>query len=216
MPRIHGVVDGTSEWLIHRVGMVTASRMSDVMDYLKKGGESKARKDYKTAKVVELMTGRAVESYVSPAMEWGIENQGLAAAAYEIACDVELEEGGFWVHDTVPKFAASPDYLLGADGLVEVKCPTTAVHIEYIFSGLIPEPYKLQMLAQMACTGRKFCDFVSFDPRMPRQNQLFISRLERDDTQISEVESQVLQFLSEIAGVVFSLEGAKMADRATR
>jgi hypothetical protein len=216
MPRLKGIVDGTPEWLTRRVGMVTASRVSDVMGFLKRGGESQARKDYKTEKLVEVMTGRACERYVTPAMQWGIDTQEQAVAAYEMACNVEPEPGGMWIHDNISRFSATPDCLIGEDGLLEAKCPTTSTHLEYIFAGVVPLDYRPQMWAQMACTGRKFCDFVSFDPRVPLQYRLFIRRLERDEEKITEVENAVIQFLEEIAGLAFGLEGAKMADRDIR
>ena len=202
MPLIEGLDQNTPEWICQRIGMVTASRMADVMSMLKKGGESQKRKDYKAEIVCETLTGRASEHYVSPAMEHGIETEPLAAAAYEIKQGVELEPGGFWAHDTISRWGASPDRLVGDDGIVEIKCPTTATHLDYLLGGVVPEEYIPQITAQLACTGRKWCDFVSYDDRLPAQYRLFIKRYERDEAKIKEAEDAVLTFLEEVTAIL--------------
>jgi putative phage-type endonuclease len=208
MPLIEGLDQQTPEWLVHRVAMVTASRVADVMNYLKKGGESQARKNYKSEIVCEVLTGLAYEHYVTPAMEWGISTEPLAVAAYEVERDVELEPGGFWVHDAISRFGASPDRLIGSDGIAEIKCPTTATHIDYLSARTVPEEYQWQILAQLACTGRQWCDFVSFDPRLPKKFQMFVCRFPRDDKRIAEMETEVCKFLEEVAALIIKL-GAK-------
>ena len=209
MPQILGLEQNTPEWLQMRVGMVTGSRMGDVLAFSKRDAtkELQARADYRMELVCEALTGRAQEHYVSPAMQWGTDTEPLAAAAYEIERDVELESGGFFIHDAISRFGASPDRLVGSDGLIEIKCPTTATHIDYLIAGQLPEQYLPQMVAELACTGRKWCDFVSFDPRLPRKYQLFIRRLERTDESVAIVERAVLQFLAELDATI-----AKLAD----
>lgn len=209
MPIVEWIEQQTPEWLQIRTGMVTASRVADVIAQRKKGtGELKCRADYRTEIVMECLTGRAAEHYVTPAMEFGIENEPLARAAYEIRLDREIEPGGFHIHDKITRFGASPDGLLGDDGLVEIKCPMTETHINWILAGVTPEEYRPQMLAEMACTGRRWCDFVSFDPRLPKKLQLFVRRFQRDDARIAEMESEVLKFLEEVIETIKLLEQA--------
>lgn len=206
---VEEIIQGTPEWLQMRVGCVTASRVADVIAKPKRGtGELACRANYRSEIVCECLTGRSAEHYVTPAMEFGIENEPVALAAYEMARDVEVGDGGFFLHDTISRFAASPDGLIGIDGLVEIKCPTTATHIDYMITGIVPEAYQPQMLAQMACTGRQWCDFVSFDPRLPKKLQLFVRRFQRDDARIAEMESEVLKFLEEVIETIKLLEQA--------
>lgn len=208
MPVVEGIEQQTPEWLQMRVGMVTASRVADALDFLKKGGESAKRRNYRTEIISECLTGRAAEHYVTPAMEWGIENEPVACAAYEMRLDAETDPGGFHIHDQITRFGASPDRLIGEDGLLEIKCPTTAIHIEYIVAGVTPEEYQPQMLAEMACTGRQWCDFVSFDPRLPKKLQLFVRRFPRDNSRIAAMEEEVLKFLEEVIATIKLLEQA--------
>jgi len=206
------VEQGTAEWLVMRIGCVTASRMNDVMAKLKtKDKEAQVRKDYKAAIVCEMLTGRAQDNYVSPAMEWGLDNEIFARNAYEVEVS-PTEPGGFALHASIPRFGASPDGLVGDFGLVEFKCPTTAVHLDYIANGIVPEEYHWQMFAQMSCAERSWCDFVSFDPRLPKKFQLFIRRLDRDDARIAEMEAEVMKFLQECVDAVKLLEKSKMVE----
>lgn len=205
MPLIE-VEQGTDEWLAMRSGLVTASRMADVMAKLKsKNGMAADRRRYLMEVVVGRLTGLNPETYVSPAMQWGLDNEDLAKGAYEISTSSIIEPGGFAIHDKIKWFGASPDGLIGDDGLVEVKCPNSDTHIGYILSGEIPDDYKPQMWAEMACTNRSWCDFVSFDPRMPKNLRLFIRRFPRDEPMIAAVEMEVEQFLSEVEAMVEQL-----------
>src|SRR5690349_22748162 len=131
-------------------------------------------------------------------MEAGIEYEPVARAAYERAFDVEVQEVGIAYHDHIKWFAASPDGLVGEDGLLEIKCPRTINHLEVVQSKLIPDEYQWQMLAQMACTGRQWCDFVSFDPRLPKLLRFYVSRFPRDEARIAEMEQEVRKFLAEV------------------
>jgi putative phage-type endonuclease len=206
---VEGIEQQTPEWLQMRTGMVTASRVADVIAKRKKGiGELECRAKYRSEIICECLTGRSAEHYVTPAMEWGIENEDLARAAYEMRLDIETEPGGFHIHGEIPRFGASPDGLIGEDGVLEIKCPTTAVHVGYIIAGVTPEEYMPQMLAEMACTGRQWCDFVSFDPRLPKKLQLFVRRFQRDDGRIAEMEEEVLKFLEEVIETIKLLETA--------
>jgi len=209
MPLVEGVKQQSVEWLEMRVGIVTASRMPDVMAKLKrKDGEAAARYNYKKEIVYEILTGRAFDTYVSPAMEWGIENEPLAKAVYEHIYNVEVQDGGFFLHDDLSKFGASPDGLLGDEGCLEIKCPTSGVHLETLISGTIPEEYEWQMLAEMDCANRQWCDFMSFDPRMPKNQKSFIKRFPRDEIRIKEMRDEICKFLLEVIEMIKKMEGA--------
>lgn len=203
------VEQGTAEWIQMRCGMVTASRMADVMAKLKrKDGEAAVRSNYRTEVVCEMLTGRAADHYVSYEMEWGTANEPLARAAYEIYFGVEVDTVGFATHPSIKRFGASPDGLVGDDGLVEFKCPATSTHIGYLLDNKVPEDYAPQMLAEMACTGRQWCDFVSFDPRLPKRMQMFAVRFPRDEKRIAEMEQEVERFLGEVSASIELLEAA--------
>jgi hypothetical protein len=202
-------IQQSPEWLASRCGRVTGSRMADVMSYLKKGGESQARKDYRAELVCEILTGLTAEHYVSPAMQWGMDNELLARAAYEMERDVIVEDVGFAIHPKILRCGASPDGLIGSDGVLEIKCPNTATHIEYICAGLPPEEYRWQMFAEMACCERKWADFVSYDPRLPKDLRLFIVRLEWHDELIKQMEAEVEKFLAETDEVIAMLKTAE-------
>lgn len=192
------LVQGSVEWHLARVGKVTASRVSDVVAKTKTGwGASRA--NYMAELIAERLTGVPADSYASPAMKWGNETEPQARAAYEFFRDCEVETVGFVDHPALKLSGASPDGYVGKDGLVEFKCPNTATHIETLLGSAVPSKYFLQMQWQLACTGRKWCDFVSFDPRMPETMRLFVRRLDRDDTGIHELECSVAAFLEEIA-----------------
>jgi putative phage-type endonuclease len=156
--------------------------------------------------VVERMTNKVAESYSNSAMEWGTEQEPLARAAYEAHSSVLVDEVGMIDHPSVEMSGASPDGLVGADGLVEIKCPTTATHIDTLMGEEAPKKYYDQMQWQMACIGRKWCDFVSYDPRMPEGLQLFVKRVERDDEYIAMLEGEVATFLKEVSDKVEKLK----------
>lgn len=211
MPLVE-VEQGSAEWLQMRVGCVTGSRAADVMAKLKrKDGEAQCRQDYKAEIVCEILTGRAVDHYVSPAMEWGKENEIFARNAYEVEV-AAIEQVGFALHSRIKRFGASPDGLVGSDGLVEFKCPNTTTHIEYIIGGVVPVEYHWQILAEMACSERQYCDFVSFDPRLPKKLQLFVRRFERDNARIAEMEQEVEKFLSEVDEQIVRLNSSTLVD----
>jgi len=195
----------TEEWFSARLGKVTASRVADVVAKTK-SGYSASRANYMAQLVVERMTNKQAESYSNAAMEWGTEQEPLARAAYEAEVGVLVDEVGMIDHPTVEMSGASPDGLVGDDGLVEIKCPTTATHIDTLMGEQAPKKYYDQMQWQMACTGRKWCDFVSFDPRMPEGLQLFVKRVERDDEYIAMLESEVATFLQEVSDKVNKLK----------
>ena len=186
----------TEEWFVARLGKVTASRVADVLAKIKTG-ESASRKNYKMELVVQRLTGKQGESFTNAAMEHGVTNEPFARMAYEAHTGTFVKEEGFVDHPTIEGFGCSPDGIVG-EGLIEIKCPNTATHIETVLENKAPSKYIPQMQAQMACTGAKWCDFVSFDPRVPEDLQLFVVRVERDQEYIDSMEVEVKQFLSEV------------------
>ena len=186
----------TEEWFSARLGKVTASRVADVLAKIK-SGESASRKNYKMELVVQRLTNKVGESFTNAAMEWGTEQEPFARMAYEAHTGTFVKEEGFVDHPTIEGFGCSPDGIVG-EGLIEIKCPNTANHIETVLENKVPSKYIPQMQCQMACTGAKWCDFVSFDPRVPEDLQLFVVRVERDQEYIDAMEVEVKQFLSEV------------------
>lgn len=200
------LVQGSDAWLRERLGKVTASRVADVIAKTKTG-YSASRANYAAQLIAERLTGETQESYTNAAMAWGNEKEPEARSAYAFQIGVEVEEVGFVAHPTIGMTGASPDGLVGLDGLVEIKCPNTATHIETLTGQSVPSKYVTQMLWQMACTGRQWCDFVSYDPRMPPSMALFIKRVDRDEERIAELEEEVRRFLSEVDEKVATLRG---------
>lgn len=198
------IEQGTPEWFAARLGNVTASRVADVIAKTK-SGYSASRDNYMAQLICERMTNTVAESYSNTAMQWGTETEPLARAAYESYADVLVDQVGYVPHPVINRAGASPDGLVGADGLLEIKCPNTATHIETLLSEKVPSKYITQMQWQMACTGRRWCDFVSFDPRLPDGLQLFISRVEAYSEYITTLEHEVEIFLIELDNKIFKL-----------
>jgi putative phage-type endonuclease len=198
------IVQGTTDWFAIRLGKVTASRVADVIAKTKTG-YSTSRENYMAQLVVERLTQTKAESFTNAAIQWGTDQEPFARAAYEAAQGVMVEEVGFVPHPTIEWAGASPDGLVGDDGLVEIKCPNTAQMIEALLTGKVPTKYFTQMQFQMACTGTKFCDYVVFDPRMPAKAQLFVTRVNRDNAYIAEIEAEIVKFLAEVESQVQQL-----------
>lgn len=194
----------TDEWFAQRLGKVTASRVADVMAKTKTG-YSASRENYMAQLVVERLTQTKAESFTNAAMQWGTDQEPFARAAYEAAQGVMVEEVGFMSHPDIEMAGASPDGLVGDDGMVEIKCPNTAGMIEALLTQKVPAKYFAQMQMQMACAGRQWCDYVVFDPRMPVKAQLFVKRVPRDDVFIKEMETEIVKFLSEVDAQVQQL-----------
>lgn len=203
-PVVFDVEHRSEAWRALRCGLVTASRCCDVAAITKKGEEGAARRHYRAEIISERLTNIPADlnRYVSQEMRWGIEKEPLARAAYEIARDVMVDAGGFVVHPTLAHFGASPDGLVGSEGLVQIKCPNTSTHLEWRLEGVVPVEHATQMLAELACTGRQWNDFVSFDPRLPENLQLFVKRLHRDEGLIALLEAEVAHFNAEIEYIV--------------
>ena len=195
---------GSQEWLAARAGSLGASQVADAIARTKSGwGASRA--SVMASLITERLTGKPAETYTNAAMAWGTQTEPDARAAYEFMRDVDVELVGIVKHPRIIGSHASPDGLVGDNGLIEIKCPSSSTHIETLLTGAIPGKYMTQMMWQMACTGREFCDHVSFDPRLPTSMQLWIKRVERDPRAISELEEQVQEFLAELDAKVKAL-----------
>jgi putative phage-type endonuclease len=195
------IAQGTSEWLAERLGKATASRISDIMAKTK-SGPSASRQNYVAELVAERLSGVGGDFYVNAAMQRGTELEPLAREAYSFESGNTVVETGFVPHPTIAMSGASPDGLIGDDGLVEIKCPGGAKHLATLTGASIDGKYVCQMQWQMACTGRAWCDFVSYDPRWPVEMQLATRRVERDVAAIAEMEREVAAFLAEVAATV--------------
>jgi putative phage-type endonuclease len=194
----------TDDWFEARLGCVTASRIGDVCARTKTGWGA-ARKNYMYDLVVERLSGTHVASGTGAARRWGEEVEPEAKIAYEFYRDATIVEAGFIKHPTIGDTGASPDGLIVDDGLVEFKCPTLAVHLETLAAEEIAQEYVLQMQWQMCCTGRKWCDFASYDPRFPETMRLYVRRVPRDDILIAALEKDVIDFLNELRLIVHRL-----------
>jgi putative phage-type endonuclease len=191
------VIQGTDGWKKLRLGKATASKMHDLTARTKTGwGASRA--NYAAQLIAERLTGNSAESYTNAAMQWGTEKEPEARAAYSFFTDAEVSEVGFIDHPRVGMSGASPDGMVGSDGLLEIKCPGTATHLDTLLGAEIDGKYVKQMQWQLACAGRAWCDFVSFDPRLPTELQIKIIRVQRDDSLITSLERDVAEFLAEI------------------
>lgn len=198
------IEQGTPEWFAQRLGKLTASRMADVLATTK-SGPAASRKNYMAQLVAERLTGQPAESFSSAAMAWGTEHEPLARAEFEILTDYSVEQVAFIDHPTIEWCGASPDGLILDSGLLEIKCPNTATHIEYLLAGKPPAKYVPQMLLQLACTGRQWCEFVSYDPRMPEEHRLFMVTFQPKPEEIEAVEQAAREFLAEVQEVIEKL-----------
>jgi len=198
----------TDDWFQARLGKVTASRVADVVAKTK-SGYSASRDNYMADLIVERLTGQKASSFSNAAMEWGTEQEPNARAAYSARTGELVEEVGFIDHPTIAMSGASPDGLVG-EGIVEFKCPNTATHLEYLLADKVLEKYVTQMQWQMACTGRPWCDFVSYDPRLPEHLQMLVVRVPRNEVRIIELEDEVRKFLAELDDKVKKLQELKL------
>lgn len=196
---------GSPEWIAARVGSLGASRVAEALAKTKTGwGASRA--NLLAELVAERLTGAAAAGFTNAAMQWGNDKEPEARSAYEFMSDVDVALVGIVRHPSIAGTHASPDGLVGDDGLVEIKAPNTSTHIETLLTQKVAEKYILQMQWQMCCTGRKWCDFVSYDPRMPERMRLFVKRIDRDDQAIAKLEKDVAEFIGEIDAKVAALK----------
>ena len=205
MQIIKEIAQGSPEWQALRLGKVTASRFSDVMAKGKAGAPSKTRQSYLYELAAERITGLVQDSYSNSYMQWGTETEPNARAFYEFEQDIATETVAFiMLNDDV---GGSPDSLVGDEGLLEIKCPKTTVQIERVLEGVFPSEYKAQVQGLLWVSGRKWCDFVSFDPRINSDKKYFKIRVERDGEYINNLEIEVTKFVEELHALVKKLGG---------
>lgn len=190
-------IQNTPEWFSARLGRVTGSRVADLVARTK-SGPSASRAHYLAQLVSERLTGQTSDSFTNTPMQWGVDHEDEARRAYTFRTGRTVTLTGFEQHPTIRMAGASPDGFVDLDGLVEIKCPNTSTHVDTFVSGKIPAKYEIQMLWQLACTGRSWCDFVSYDPRLPEAMCLFITRIEHDEARIGDLENEVRVFLTEV------------------
>ena len=198
----------TEEWFAARLGKVTASRVADVIAKTKTG-YSASRDNYMAQLVCERLTGQQGESFTNSAMQWGTDTEPLARSAYEAYADLMVEETGFVQHPKIEQSGASPDGLVGLFGMLEIKCPNTATHIDTLLTQSVPTKYITQMQWQMRVCERQWCDYASFDPRLPQELQLFVKRVEFDSEYVAMLEEEVIKFLKELDEKVSKLNNLK-------
>ena len=204
------IIQGSEAWFAQRLGRATASRIADIIAKTK-SGYSTSRENYCVELALERITGNRQEFYTNDAMKWGTETEPLARAAYEARTGAIVDEVAMVPHPTIAMAGASPDGCIDHDGLIEIKCPNSATHMKTLLSKKPDGKYITQMTWQMACTGRQWCDFASFDPRFPEHLQLFVTRIQRDDSAIAAMESEVIAFLKEVDQMVEQLNNMKEA-----
>jgi hypothetical protein len=202
-------LQGNGAWFNARTGKLTASRMKNAMKYLKGGADSADRKDLKIEILCERLTGDIVDKFVNQAMQWGIDKEPEAKEQYELKTGRLIKDVGFVDHPKIEFCGASPDGLVD-EGLIEIKCPTTATHLNWILAGVVPEEHKPQMCLQALCTGRPWVDFVSYDPRMPEANRLFVRRYTPTAEELAEVEAEAIKFLGEVEEMFEQLTKVEM------
>jgi len=211
MTRQENSLQGTGEWFNARTGKLTASRMRSAVKRLKNGEDSAERKNLKIEILCERMTGDILDKFVSTAMQWGIEKEPEAKAAYEAKTGRIITDVGFIDHPRIEFCGASPDGFVD-DGLIEIKCPNTATHVGWILDGGIPEEHRAQMTLQAAVTGRGWVDFVSYDPRMPEPQQLLVRRFYPTAGEIAEIEAEAEKFLAEVDGLFETITRREMVE----
>ena len=203
----------SAEWLAARCGSLGASSIADMVAKTRTGWGA-SRFNLAAKLVCERLTGTPQESYTNAAMQWGHDTEPQARAMYEFMRDVAVQQVGLVLHPSIRKSHASPDGLVGDDGLIEIKCPNTATHIETLLSEDVEGKYIKQMQWQMACCGRAWCDFVSFDSRLPAEMQMFVQRVRRDDEFIAELEREARLFLAEIDKTIATLSDKYLSREA--
>ena len=204
--KVIDAIQGSPEWLASRAGKVTASMISCVL----MKPETAGYRDYQAQLVAEILTGKPQGSdYTNVHMQFGTETEPLARSAYEAETGFSVDEVGLCIHPTIDRSGASPDGLVSNSGLVEIKCPKVATHLAYLIAGVVPAGYKNQMMWQMACCDRDWCDFVSFRPDLPEHLQLFLIRFHRDDKEISKLETAVNAFLATVDEMIKKLKEIK-------
>ena len=191
MIEIFDVEQGTPEWLAVRAGIPTASMFSAVMAYGKDGGDSKTRRAYMLRLIGERLTGEPAETYSNRHTERGNAMEDEAAEAYAFESELTLEKVGF-VRNGIR--GCSPDRLIGANGMCEIKTALPHIQLERVLRGELPPEYKAQVQGQLLVAEREWCDFVSYWPRLP----VLQVRVYRDGPYIEKMDAAIRKFVDEM------------------
>ena len=202
MQIIDNIEQGSDEWIALRFGWITASKFKDVLA----GGQGKTRKSYMYNIASEILTGERAESFSNEYMEWGTQTEPQARAMYELRTGNKVEQVSFIKHGTL-KSGCSPDGLIGDDGMIEIKCPKTSTQIETFISGKMPSGHNAQVQGQLWVSGRAWCDFVSFDPRINGAASYMCIRVERNEEYIKNLETSVSVFEKDLNELLIKLRG---------
>lgn len=202
------ITQGSDQWKQLRCGMITASKIAEVMSRGKNGTESTGYANYRAQIVAERLTGCVSEGYTNGYMQRGNEDESAARDCYSFATGNQVDQIAFIKHPTIECAGCSPDGLVSDDGLVEIKRKIPALHIAYLLKNEVPAEYKKQMTFQLACTGRKWVDFCSYCPELPENMQLFIVRFHRDDAAIADMEAAVIAFNQSVEKMITDLKQA--------
>jgi putative phage-type endonuclease len=208
MENLHEISQGSEAWKELRLGKVSASRMADLLAKTKSGA-SASRAKYMAQLLCERMTGQPTEFFTTAAMQRGTEIEPVARAVYEAENLTSVEQVAWVEHPTIPMAGCSPDGFVGEHGLIEIKCKEIHNHLDSILNDKIDPDHQAQMMWQMACTGRQWCDYVCFDDRAPEGLQLFVKRLERNDELIQKMEDEVRTFLKDLESMIQKLNEIK-------
>lgn len=184
---LYDVKQGTQEWAQARMGIPTASNYHKI---LTPGGKpSKQAKDYQRHLIAELVMGLPLDAPKTSWMERGSEMESEAVCFYEFDREVAVQEVGF-ITDDAGRYGASPDRLIGDDGLLEIKCPSPQVHVGYMLYEDVDADYRVQLQGQLFVAERDWTDICSYHPAMPP----VIVRVVRDEEYIAKLKDALLEF----------------------
>lgn len=201
--------EALAAWLRSRAGKLTASRMNDALALKRDGTPTEARSKLLRELLAERLTGESVRHFVTDAMAWGLEREAEAKAAYEAETGIIIAEAGFFDHPEIDGLGATPDGLIERDGLIETKCPQTSTMVEWVMAGVVPEQHKSQMIVQLACTGRAWCEFVAFDPRIrDARRRLFVRRYTPTAEETEKTLDGARRFLADLDAMWEAFTGA--------
>ncbi len=203
------MIQGSAEWMACRTGNLTGSRIYDACARGKGGKYYASRDTLMMEKLIERLTGQWAEHFVSDAMQWGTAHEDEARAVYETSKGVLVTDCAYFPHPSIAHSGASPDGLVGDDGVIEIKCPTTKTHLETMLSGAIPEQHAYQMAWEIESAGRKWADFISYDPRLPGNLSFFCARYVPAPEFLEYLREEVIQFLSELDALEAKVRGHK-------
>ena len=194
---IHDVIQRSPEWYALRAGKLTGSCAKDMLATVK-SGEAAKRRDLRFKLVAERLSGQSQEDgFVNAAMQWGIDKEADAIKAYEARTGQLVRTVGFCQHEALMA-GTSPDGLVGDDGIVSIKCPKTATHLSYLRAGVEPDEHRAQNTHELWVTGRRWVDFVSYDPRLPEHLRLLVLRVRRAGVELDDYEARAVAFLAEV------------------